>query len=244
MLTGTNIGAWGAESSNDYASSKFVELIDAILEKTTIERLRVSSLGVEFLSDKLLERFKKKRIHAYVHLSVQSGSDRILRAMNRHYYREFLLERLEKLRDLEREDGIKIQIGADLIVGFPGESKEDFNETLDLVENRGITQLHAFPFSAHVEKYHVPAGSFPNQVDEREKLDRLNDLLKAGEIAKKRFLKDNSGSRFELLLEGQPTKDRFSGWSENYIALDETNFVPDEGGIFKRGNVVGGAYKG
>lgn len=201
VLTGTNLGAWGAASSNDFRASKLIELIDLILAQTTIPRLRISSLGVEFVSDELLERFKLKRLHAYAHLSVQSGSDNILKAMNRHYNREWLLDRLSKLVELEREDGVRIQIGADLIVGFPGETELDFADTLSLVEQFGITQLHAFPFSAHVDKYHVPAGNFPNQIPERTKLDRLDVLMKAGEVAKEIFLKANDGKRFEVLLE-------------------------------------------
>ncbi|MFZ4461263.1 MAG: hypothetical protein ACOYN2_01615 [Patescibacteria group bacterium] len=90
-----------------------------------------------------------------------------------------MLDRLSKLVELEREDGVRIQIGADLIVGFPGETELDFADTLSLVEQFGITQLHAFPFSAHVDKYHVPAGNFPNQIPERTKLDRLDVLMKA-----------------------------------------------------------------
>ncbi len=77
--------------------------------------------------------------------------------MNRHYDRPWLLDRLQKLVHLKREDSVGIQIGADLIVGFPDENEADFADTLSLVRQFGVTQLHAFPFSAHVDKYHVPA---------------------------------------------------------------------------------------
>lgn len=134
VLTGINLGAWGSASSNDFASGQLPSLIDRILAETTIERLRISSLGVEFVSDALLERFKNPRLHAYVHLSIQSGSDTILKAMGRHYDRATLLKRLKQLRELKRTDRIRIQIGADLIVGFPGETEVDFADTLSLVE--------------------------------------------------------------------------------------------------------------
>jgi threonylcarbamoyladenosine tRNA methylthiotransferase MtaB len=134
VLTGINLGAWGTETSNDFASGKLPLLVDRILKETSIARLRISSLGVEFVSDALIERLKNPRIHAYVHLSVQSGSDRILAAMGRHYNRATLLDRLHKLRTLMREDGVQIQIGADLIVGFPSESDADFADTLSLVQ--------------------------------------------------------------------------------------------------------------
>jgi len=104
VLTGTNLGAWGALSSNDFKDSKFVELIHSILEETPIERIRISSLGVEFLSDACIALFSETRINAYVHLSIQSGSDSILKRMNRHYDAHFLREVLKKLKKIERPD--------------------------------------------------------------------------------------------------------------------------------------------
>lgn len=177
VLTGTNLGAWGAESSEDIADSRFPELLQEILGKTTLPRLRVSSLGVEFVDDRLIGLFREPRISAYVHLSVQSGSDVILKAMNRHYGREKLLRVLGDLRSLKRKDNVRINIGADLIVGFPGETDADFQDTFGLIRIYGITQLHAFPFSAHKEHYSVPAGKFPNQIEESIKTERLNALM-------------------------------------------------------------------
>ena len=81
----------------------------------------------------MIELFGQSRITPYAHLSVQSGSDRILGLMKRHYTRGELIQRLEKLKSLIREDGARINIGADLIVGFPDESNQDFADTLSLV---------------------------------------------------------------------------------------------------------------
>lgn len=114
---------------------------------------------------------------AYIHLSIQSGSDTILKKMNRHYDRPKLLQILEQLNSLKREDDVQINIGADLIVGFPGETDTDFTDTLELLAKYHITQLHAFPFSAHKDHYSVPAGKFPNQIEECIKTERLNILL-------------------------------------------------------------------
>lgn len=110
VLTGINLGAWGAESSNDFQSSQFAFLIKNILEKTEIERIRISSLGVEFFSDEVIEIFKNPRIIAYVHLSIQSGSSKILKRMNRHYDSEKVHEVLQKLRNIQRDDGVMINI--------------------------------------------------------------------------------------------------------------------------------------
>lgn len=178
VLTGTNLGAWGALSSEDISDTRFPELLEEILDKTTLPRLRVSSLGVEFVDHRLMELFRKQRISAYIHLSIQSGSDNILKTMNRHYNRAKLLQVLGDLQSLQRADDVQINIGADLIVGFPGETDTDFQDTLGLIGTYGITQLHAFPFSAHKEHYSVPAGKFPDQIPEKIKTERLNILIR------------------------------------------------------------------
>lgn len=165
VLTGTNIGAWGADNTNYTESSRAAELIENILKKTTIQRLRISSLGVEYIDDRLLRLIKEPRVNPYIHLSVQSGSEAILRSMNRHYTRAQLLSVLEKISSIQRTDKIPINIGADIIVGFPGETESDFEDTVEIVREY-ITQLHAFPFSPHREHYSVPAGAFPDQIRE------------------------------------------------------------------------------
>lgn len=93
-----------------------MELVQNVLRETELERLRISSLGVEFCSDALIGLFAHPRIVAYAHLSIQAGSTNILKAMNRHYDGVRLREVLTKLRDIKRADSIELNIGADLIV--------------------------------------------------------------------------------------------------------------------------------
>ena len=196
--------------------------------------MRVSSLGPEFLSPEMLATFTKARSHAYVHLSVQSGSDAILKKMRRKYGREFLCEKLAEIRSLVREDGAEINIGADLIVGFPGETEADFEDTLSLVRDFGVTQVHAFPFSPHEGLHAVPASKLPDQVPETVKSDRMTRLMAEAESVREEFLKKHDGRELELLPEGSPTLEKFSGWSENHIALNEKNFVPHSGQELKK----------
>ena len=241
VLTGTNLGAWGADSSNDYPSSKFVDLVELILSKTTIPRLRISSLGVEFCDDRMIGLFRQSRINAYVHISIQSGSDKILKSMNRHYDRAKLIEVLSKFRSLERQDGLLLNIGADLIVGFPGETDADFADTLDIVREFGITQLHTFPFSPHKDHYSIPAGGFPEQVLEREKDRRLAELSQVGEEVKAEFLTKNAWKILHVLVERLDGAS-FQGWSENYIECTEVNFRIADGVKMERGGVCEGKY--
>jgi len=97
--------------------------------------------------------------------------------MNRHYDGEQVRHVLSALRGTVREDGQEINIGADLIVGFPGETEADFTDTLELIGKYGITQLHAFPFSAHIDHYHVPAGTYKDQIPNHIAQKRLKLLL-------------------------------------------------------------------
>ena len=224
VFTGINLGAWGSMSSNDYQDSRIVELIEAVLEKTGLERLRISSLGVEFLSDRLIALFSHTRINAYVHLSIQSGSTKVLKAMNRHYDDDRVREVLSKLRNLEREDGVLLNIGADLIVGFPGETDEDYQDSEDLVREFEITQLHAFPFSGHLDHYSVPAGAYSDQIPNHTTQSRLKHLLRRGEEVFEQFAQRNIGKNVRILVEkGENNGASFSGWSENYLLCNETN---------------------
>ena len=242
VFTGINLGAWWATSSNNYEESRFVELVETVLEKTQLERLRISSLGVEFVSDKVIELFRNPRINAYAHLSIQSWSSNILKAMNRHYDGKRVREVLGKLRLLDRDDGITLNIWADLIVGFPWETEEDFLDTIEIVEKYGITQLHAFPFSAHLDHYSVPAGKFDNQVPNLIAQKRLKKLLKTWEEVFENFAKTHREKPLSVLIEKVDGL-HFSGWSENYLLCSDENFIPFPGQEIARGKILKGTYQ-
>ena len=157
--------------------------------------------------------------------------------MNRHYDGDRVRAVLSRLRELERSDQVMVNIGADLIVGFPGESEADFLKTRGLVSDFGITQLHAFPFSAHLDHYSVPAGKFPHQVPNHIMERRLKDLLQAGEQEKKQFQSSHQGRELAVLIE-KIHGSGFSGWSENYIQCTQENFRPHAGQKIARGEVV------
>lgn len=243
VLTGTNLAAWGCGDSNRVEESRIVDLIERILSETDIPRLRLSSLGPEFLSDRFLALLPNPRMHAYVHLSVQSGADGILKRMRRKYGREFLIDRIAAIRSARREDGIPTNVGADLIVGFPGETDADFEETLSLVERFGITQVHAFPFSPHEGAHAVPASKLPDQIPEPVKAERMRRLLSAGQEALRGFSKACDGLEFDMVVEAGSAEAKFSGWSQNHLALSNENFFPHPGQEWKRGKTVSGTYR-
>ena len=213
VLTWVNLSAWWLRDTNDVWQSRFAELLEYILEKTTIPRLRISSLWPEFIDDRCLEIFKNKRIYPHFHFSVQSGSSKVLKDMRRHYDWEYMRKLLEKTKNLEREDWVEVSIWADIIVGFPWETKDDFMDTYNLVKDWLITKVHKFRES-------VPAWKFENQVSDLEKKDRMWDLEFIADSVRDDFIERNIWKKFEVLIEvvkEENWKIRWKGWTENYI---------------------------
>lgn len=245
VLTWVNLSAWWLKDTNDVWQSRFAELLEYILENTTIPRLRISSLWPEFIDDKCLEVFKNKRIYPHFHYSIQSGSTKILKAMRRHYTWEYMRDLLVKTKNLQREDWVEVSIWADLIVGFPGETEEDFRDTYNLVKDWLITKVHAFPFSAHKLGESVPAWKFEEQISDQIKKERMWELEFIADSVRDDFIERNIWKTFEVLIEVVKEEDgkiKWKGWTENYIEADDKTFEIIEWEI-KRNNIVKGILK-
>lgn len=240
VLTWVNLSAWWLKDTNDVWQSRFAELLEYILEKTTIPRIRISSMWPEFIDDKCLEIFKNKRIYPHFHYSVQSWSSKILKAMRRHYDWEYMRNLLEKTKNLVREDGVEVSIWADLIVWFPWETEEDFADTYNLVKDWLITKVHAFPFSAHKLWESVPAWRFEEQISDQVKKERMWELEAIADNTRDEFIERNIWKKFEVLIEvvkEENWKIKWKGWTENYIEADEKTFEILEWEI-KRNEIV------
>ncbi len=228
VLTWVNLSAWWLESTNDIWESRFAELLRYILDNTTIPRIRISSMWPEFIDDRCLEIFKETRIYPHFHYSVQSWSTNILKSMHRHYDGQYMRELLTKTKNLKRNDNVEISIGADLIVWFPGESEDDFLDTYNLVKDWLITKIHGFPFSPHTTWETVPAWSYPNQLSDAIKKDRMWRLEEIWEHIRDEFIERNVWKQFEVLIEVVKTetnwKTIWKWWTQNYIDVDNTNF--------------------
>ncbi len=250
VLTGVNLSAWWLENTHDIQNfsqdlvknwiswwwSRFAELLRELLDNTSIPRIRISSLGPEFIDDAVIKILWEERIYPHFHFSVQSGSTNTLKSMARHYDGEYMKRLLWKIRNIKREDGVEISIGADLIVWFPGESEQDFMDTYNLVKDYKITKLHAFPFSAHTMWESVPAGKFKNQVSENIKKDRMNRLMELWEQVRETFKSSQKWKVLKVLIE-KSDNTWWSGWSENYIECDNNN-IEIIAGIPKKNNIV------
>ena len=205
VLTGINVGAFGCSNTNKADENALAELLTEILEKTRIPRIRISSLGPQYLDKKFFEAFQNPRICDHLHLSVQSGSNTVLRKMNRSYTRSEVLVIADKAKAARPN----VALAADIIVGFPGESEQNFIETYELVKKIEFAKLHVFPFSP---RQGTPAEKFPDQIPELVKKARAEKLRKLGDQLREKFIESQLGNELEVLVEKDET-----GLTSNYI---------------------------
>lgn len=223
VLTWVNLAAWWQDTTNEFTKPKLHELLQYILDKTDIKRIRISSLWPEFVWEDLLKVFENKRIYPHFHFSIQSWNSRILKLMRRHYDWDYMRDLLNKTLKIKREDLVSVSIWADLIVWFPWETNTEFEDTLNLVKDYNITKVHWFPFSNHTLWEHVPASYFKWQIDDKIKKERLEKLLYAWEEVRENFIKTQVWKTFEVLVESVNNW-IFKWWTQNYIEATNDNF--------------------
>ena len=167
MLLGQNVNSYGKTLDNPISFAKLLEMVEQV---EGLERIRFMTSHPKDLSDELIEVMAhSKKICKHLHLPVQSGSSRILKLMNRKYTKEHYLELVDKIRTAVPD----IAITTDIIVGFPGETEEDFQETLDVVRKAKYDSAFTFIYS---KRTGTPAAAMENQVPEevvKERFDRL-----------------------------------------------------------------------
>lgn len=231
VITWVNLASRWASHTRKSQESRFSELLETILLRTGIQRIRISSLGPEFLDDRFFSLMQDVRFLPHFHVSIQHFADPILKRMNRNYDSKTLDYVLSWLRWLSRPDREYISIWADLIVGFPGETEAQFLEMYEAVRRYDITKLHAFPFSAHQKGETVPAGKLDGQVPTGVKKERMQRLMELGNTLKNDFESRNQGVTRPVLLEKKV--DTYWQWrTPNYIEVH----MPDAG--FARGDLV------
>ncbi len=167
-LLGQNVTAWGKDFETPIP---FSYLLYKIAEIDGVERIRFTTGYPSDLTDDVIKAFEEiPQLADALHLPFQSGSNRILRLMHRYYTKEEYLEKVQKLRSVRPD----IALSADVIVGFPGETEEDFLETLDLVEKAKFEQLFSFKYSPRPG---TPAAEYPDQIPDEVKTERMHRLL-------------------------------------------------------------------
>ncbi|SLM33007.1 (Dimethylallyl)adenosine tRNA methylthiotransferase MiaB [Desulfamplus magnetovallimortis] len=197
-LLGQNVNSYGKKEG----ICSFPELLEKINSIAGLERIRFATSHPKDLSDDLIFAIRDlDKVCNQLHLPVQSGSNAILKKMNRNYTRESYLERIDTLR----KHCPGIGISSDMIVGFPSETREDFDLTLDLVKTVEFDGLFAFAYS---DRPNAPAAHFPGALDEKEKMARLNELLELQEYYTQKANQALKGSVETVLVEGQSLKKR------------------------------------
>jgi len=210
VISGINLGRWGRDFDKP---SRFENVIQEILDQTVLEKLRISSVEPMDWSDELIGMMASSpRIAKHAHVPMQSGSDRVLRAMHRKYRPWHYREKLEKIRAAMP----RAAIGADVMVGFPGESETDFEQTRRLIEELPFTYLHVFTYSSRPG---TPAAAMRDQVPvqiARERNRILRDLAAEKKLA---FMRAFVGRTVEAItlnvFDGKSTE----ALTDNYLKL-------------------------
>ena len=188
VLTGIHTGKY-----NDNGVD-FTNLVKMILEQTKIERLRISSIELNELTDEFLLMLKNDmRLARHLHIPLQAGSNHVLNLMNRHYSREEFIKRVKMIQEIDE----RISITTDIIVGFPEETNADFNDTLDLCKTVGFAKIHAFPFS--LRKGTKAENLKP--VKDSVKTQRMNRILELDNILEDEFRQKFINSLHYVIIE-------------------------------------------
>jgi threonylcarbamoyladenosine tRNA methylthiotransferase MtaB len=207
VLTGVNLAAWGCEDTRRPEGSRLADLLGRLLQETGVPRIRLSSLGPQYLHGRFFEVLSDPRVCDHLHLSVQSGSPAVLARMGRGHGVEEVLGAADAARRVRPD----VALTADFITGFPGESDREHRETLGLIETVRFARLHVFPYSA---REGTPAAALPGQVPPQVRKDRARALRRLGERLRAEFERSQLGRRVTVLAETDGT-----GLTTNYVRL-------------------------
>ncbi len=208
-LLGQNVNAYRAKDKHGI-KLKLADLIDRVSHVDGIKRIRFTTSHPLQFTDDLINTFENPKLANYLHLPVQSGSNKILQLMERKHKVELYIDRINKLRSLRPD----ISISSDFIVGFPGETDSDFKETLDLIDTIGFDQSFSFIFSP---RPNTPASEMEDTTDYKTKLQRLDQLQSKIKDNSRLISKSMVGSDQMVLVEkkSKKTNNQLSGRTEN-----------------------------
>lgn len=216
VLTGVNTGDFGKTTGES-----FLSLLQALNEVPGIERYRISSIEPNLLTEEILRWIASgTKFLPHFHIPIQSGCDRTLKAMHRRYTAQMFEDKIALVRDiLERpeERFTRVFFGIDVIVGFPGETDEDFEDTYRLLERVRPAFLHIFPYSRRAG---TPAAERPDQVQESVKTARVQRLEALSDRLHAEFTAANAGRPAKVLFESTMKGGKMFGYTENYLRVE------------------------
>lgn len=191
VLTGIHTGHYGSE----YENYTFANLLQDILKIKGLKRLRISSIEITEITKDVLNIIKNNEVLVdHMHIPLQSGSNTILKLMNRKYNKEYFINKIEEIRKIRPN----ISITTDIIVGFPGETEELFEETLDTVKKIRFSKIHVFPYSP---REGTKSTTLPNQIDEVTKKNRVKRLIELSKELEIEYMNKFIGLCLEFIPE-------------------------------------------
>ncbi|HHV08096.1 MAG TPA: MiaB/RimO family radical SAM methylthiotransferase, partial [Firmicutes bacterium] len=216
VLTGIHLGLYGTDLRPQIDLSVPLRLLEDI---QGLERIRLSSLDPAEITPEILELMAtSNKICSHLHISLQSGSTKILQRMRRPYTAQEFLELVTRIRQAMPDVGLT----SDIIVGFPGETEEDFECTMQVVKAAAFSRLHVFPYSPRPG---TPAADFPEQVAAQVKEERSRRLISLGHRLALDFHRRHLGQQLSVLVEEEREEGLLVGYSDNYI---RTRFSGDD----------------
>ena len=223
VLTGVNIGDFGQGGDEN-----FFQLIQALDQVEGIDRFRISSIEPNLLSNDIISfcLSTAQRFVPHFHIPLQSGNDRLLKAMHRKYERSLYAERVNSIKSL-RADAC---IGVDVIVGFPGETDEEFMDTIDFLKDLDISYLHVFTYSERANTTAIKLGDPVPMAVRRERSKMLHIL---SDKKKRGFYEQNIGTERTVLFEHEEDEGVMYGFTENYVKV-KYPYDPDMANSFHK----------
>lgn len=214
VLTGIHTGGYG-EDMKDYNLAMLLEDLDRKVKG--LKRIRISSIEASQITDEVIDVLDRSdKIVRHLHVPLQSGSNSVLKRMRRKYTMEFFAERLNRLK--EALPGLAIT--SDVIVGFPGETEEEFMETYNFIKEHRFSELHVFPYS---KRTGTPAARMDDQVDEEIKNERVHRLIELSDQLAKEYASDYEGEVLEVIPEeidkDNPESGLYVGYTDNYLKV-------------------------
>ncbi len=220
VLTGIHTGHY-QDNGRDLS-----DLINELSKIDNLKRIRISSIEATELNSKFLDTLKNNiKLVSHLHIPLQSGSDEILKKMNRKYDVSFFTNKIKEIRQIRPD----IAISTDIIVGFPGETEENFKETLNLAKKIKFSKIHVFPFSP---KNGTAASKMPNQIKDTVKKERVRLLMALSNDLEKEYYNSFKGKTVEVLIE-KVDNNKSKGHTDNYLEVT-LNEKLEVGKIYKR----------
>jgi len=213
FLLGQNVNNYGTKFSDDREKSSFTKLLQDISKIDGLERIRFTSPHPFHMGDKFLEEFASNpKICKQIHVPLQAGNDKVLKDMKRGYTKKWFLNRCEKIRKMVPG----VRISTDIIVAFPGETDEEFRDTIDVIEKVKFESIFNFKYS---KRPHTPAENMPNQVEDAVGTKRLQEVIDLHKSHQDEQMAKYVGTTMKVMFEDLKPNGEIFGFSDNYCQV-------------------------